>query len=126
MISRLVPSSLFCAALALVASPILAQAQDPAPAPAASNAASASPAPAPAPTPAATASAAADATASPSEGPTSYTMVAGDSLDSIAKKFDTSIHAIAKLNKIPKSKYRKLRAGTVLQIPPAKPEATAK
>ncbi len=53
-------------------------------------------------------------------------MVAGDSLDSIAKKFDTSIHAIAKLNKIPKSKYRKLRAGTVLQIPPAKPEATAK
>ena len=53
-------------------------------------------------------------------------MVAGDSLDSIAKKFDTSIHALAKLNKIPKSKYRKLRAGTVLQIPPAKSEPAAK
>jgi len=53
------------------------------------------------------------------ERPATYTMVSGDSLDSIAKKFDTSIHALAKLNKIPKSMYRKLRAGKVLQIPPA-------
>ena len=52
-------------------------------------------------------------------------MEAGDSLDSIAKKFDTSIHALAKLNHIEKSQYRKLRAGKVLQIPPAKVEAPA-
>jgi LysM repeat protein len=53
-------------------------------------------------------------------------MVAGDSLASIAKKFDTSIHALAKLNHIPKSMYRKLRAGKVLQIPPATSDTTSK
>lgn len=53
-------------------------------------------------------------------------MVAGDSLDSVAKKFDTSIRALAKLNKIPKGKYRKLKTGTVLQIPPTKSETTTK
>jgi LysM repeat protein len=52
-------------------------------------------------------------------------MVAGDTLDSIAHKFNTSIHALAKLNKIPKSEFRKLRAGKVLQIPPAKPDTTS-
>ena len=87
----------------------------------------AAPAPAPAPvaTPAPADTATAPAPAAPEERPTTYTMVAGDTLDSIAKKFDTSIHALAKLNKIPKSDYRKLRAGKVLQIPPAKPDTTA-
>jgi LysM repeat protein len=60
------------------------------------------------------------------ERPTTYTMVKGDSLDSVAKKFGTSIHALAKLNKIPKSMYRKLRAGKVLQIPPATSDTTTK
>ena len=94
----------------------------------AAPAAPASPAPVAAPAPAAT-PAPADTTttapATPEERSTTYTMVAGDTLDSIAKKFDTSIHALAKLNKIPKSEYRKLRAGKVLQIPPAKPDTTS-
>ncbi len=125
MISRLVSSSLSLALTAtLFASPVWAQATADA---TATNAPAAAPAPAPAATPA-PAPAAADTTApaAPAERPTSYTMEAGDSLDSIAHKFDTSIKELAKLNKIPKSKYRKLRAGTVLQIPPAKTEATAK
>ena len=120
-------------AFSLVATPIIAQAQTPAAAPADASSSSAAPAtpaapaPTPAPTPApatpAPVAAPADTTAdtSSTERPTTYTMVAGDSLDSIAKKFDTSIHALAKLNKIPHSEFRKLRAGKVLQIPPAKP-----
>jgi LysM repeat protein len=60
-------------------------------------------------------------TTAPGERPTTYTMVAGDTLDSIAHKFDTSIHALAALNHITKAQYKKLRAGKVLQIPPATP-----
>jgi nucleoid-associated protein YgaU len=86
-------------------------------APAETPAAPAAPAPAPA-APETPAAAPADTTAS-GDRPTTYTMAAGDSLDSIAKKFNTSIRALAALNKIPKSQYRKLRAGKVLQIPPA-------
>jgi LysM repeat protein len=117
-------------AFVLVAGPAFAQTNAPADAsatnaaPAATEpAAPAAPAPATAPAPADTT---ATAPAASTERPTSYTMVAGDSLDSVAKKFDTSIHALAKLNKIPKSKYKKLRTGTVLQIPPAKAETTTK
>jgi LysM repeat protein len=85
----------------------------------------AAPAPVPTPAPEAPAPAApsapapADTTTTSAERPSTYTLVTGDSLDSVAKKFNTSIHALAKLNKIPKSMYRKLRAGKVLQIPPA-------
>ena len=46
-------------------------------------------------------------------------MQTGDTLDSVAHKFNTSIHALAKLNHITKSQFKKLRAGRVLQIPPA-------
>jgi LysM repeat protein len=115
-------------AFALVAAPtFLSQAQTNAPAaPADTNAAPAAPAATPAPAPAAPADTNAAPAAAPTERPTTYTMVTGDSLDSVAKKFDTSIRALAKLNKIPKEKYRKLRAGTVLQIPPAKSDATTK
>ena len=123
-------------ALSLAVTPaLLASAQTTPAADASSNAASAAPTgpvtPAPAtpaapvapvPTPADTTTAPA---ATPEERPTTYTMVAGDSLDSIAHKFDTSIHALAKLNKIPKSEFRKLRPGKVLQIPPAKPDAAS-
>jgi LysM repeat protein len=127
MINRSLSSSVLCAlTFAFVAAPLLSNAQTPAaPADASSTNAAPAPAPTPAPAPAPT-PAPADTTATTTERPTTYTMVAGDSLDSIAKKFDTSIHALAKLNKIPKEKYRKLRAGTVLQIPPAKPETTTK
>jgi LysM repeat protein len=128
MINRTLSSSVLCAlAFTFFAAPLLSNAQTPAapadasstnaaPAPAPAPAAAPTPTPAPSPAPTDTSAAASSA---PTERPTTYTMVAGDSLDSIAKKFDTSIHALAKLNKIPKSKYRKLRAGTVLQIPPA-------
>jgi LysM repeat protein len=37
----------------------------------------------------------------------------------VAKKFGTSIKALAKLNNIDKSKYKKLQLGQVLKIPPA-------
>ncbi len=116
---------LLALALSFAVAPVLTQAQTPAPADSSSsNAAPAAPA-----TPAPAAPAPADTTATsatPETRPTTYTMVAGDSLDSIAKKFDTSIHALAKLNKIPKSDYRKLRAGKVLQIPPAKTDSATK
>jgi LysM repeat protein len=118
MINRLASTSLLLAlTVAFSTSSVLAQTPAASPAVDAPTNAPAAPAPTPAPAPAA-APAPADTTA-PAERPTSYTMVAGDSLDSVAKKFDTSIKALAKLNKIPKSKYRKLRAGTVLQVPPA-------
>jgi resuscitation-promoting factor RpfA len=125
MINRTLSSSVLCAlAFTFAAAPLLSNAQTPA-APADASSTNAAPAPTPAPAPAPADTTAASPSA-PTERPTTYTMVTGDSLDSIAKKFDTSIHALAKLNKIPKDKYRKLRAGTVLQIPPAKPDPTAK
>lgn len=130
-------------AFALVASPLLSQAQTPAaaladasssnaapaapaPEPAASTPPPAAPAPAVVPAPAAPADTNAPVATAPAERPTTYTMMKGDSLDSIAKKFGTSIHVLAKLNHIPKSMYRKLRAGKVLQIPPETSDTTTK
>jgi LysM repeat protein len=66
---------------------------------------------------------AASATA-PTERPATYTLVSGDTLDSIAKKFGTSIRALAKLNNIDKSQYKKLQPGQVIKIPPATPSST--
>src|ERR1700677_3851230 len=117
---------LICAG-ALVAAPMLSFADTAAPAPAPAAApATASPVAAPIDTttapaePATTTAPAAPATDTTStDRPTSYTMVKGDTLDSIAHKFDTSIKAIAALNKITKSQYKKLRPGKALQIPPA-------
>ena len=130
MTTRSSSTFLFALALSLATPALLSHAQTPsapdtssaAATPAATPAAApvAAPAPAPIVTPA-PAPAPADTTTS-TERPTSYTMEAGDTLDSIAKKFDTSIHALAKLNHIEKSQYKKLRAGKVLQIPPAKVE----
>jgi LysM repeat protein len=113
----------FAVAIALaINSPFLSRADsDATGAPAASTNATPTVPPAPAPaapvaTPVAPDTNAASASA---ERPSTYTMESGDTLDSVAKKFDTSIHALAKLNKIPHSMFRKLRAGKVLQIPPA-------
>ena len=119
MTTRLSSSSLLCAlAFALVASPLASRAQTAAPA--------TPPAPAaPAATPAPADTSAAPA-AAPVERPTTYTLAKGDTLASVAKKFDTSIHALVKLNNIPKSMYKKLQIGKVLQIPPATTDATAK
>jgi LysM repeat protein len=97
------------------AAPVTAPAQTPAPEAPAAPAAPAEPTTPPPAAPADTATTAAG------ERPTTYTMVAGDTLDSIAHKFNTSIHALAALNHITKSQYKKLRAGKVLQIPPATP-----
>jgi LysM repeat protein len=118
-------------AFALIAAPTsLSLAQAPAAAPAdasVTNAAPAAPAaPAAAPATVAPTDTNAPSATAPEERPATYTMVQGDSLDSIAKKFGTSIHALAKLNHIPKSMYRKLRAGKVQQIPPAPSDTTTK
>lgn len=135
MINRSLSSSLLCAlALSFTTAPVTSFAQTPAttiPAPTAAPTPVAPetpvvPANVPPPmtttqTPGAPAAPADTTPAATTERPTTYTMESGDSLDSIAKKFNTSIHALAKLNKIPKSEYRKLRAGKVLQIPPATP-----
>jgi len=130
MTTRFSSHSILCAlAFSLSFAPaFLAQAQPAAPADA-SSAAAAPAAPAPTPAPTAPAAPAADTTApsaTPDARPTSYTMVAGDSLASVAKKFDTSIHALVKLNNIPKAMYKKLPIGKVLQIPPATSTTTTK
>ena len=123
MTTRPSSSSILCAlAFGFIAAPLLSHAQAPAAAPADASSSNAAPAPAPA----APVDTNAPAATTPTERPTTYTMVTGDSLDSVAKKFDTSIHALAKLNKIPRSMYRKLRAGKVLQIPPATSDTTTK
>jgi LysM repeat protein len=107
--------------LALVAPSTLVFAADATAPDASTNSAPAPATPAPPVTTTAPVAAPADTTTAttPADRPTTYTMQAGDSLDSIAKKFDTSIRALAKLNKITHAQYKKLRAGRVLQIPPA-------
>jgi LysM repeat protein len=119
---------LFALAVSFTLAPaLLSRAQMSAPADASSsNAAPAAPAAPTAPETAAPADTNAPTSTAPEERPATYTMQQGDSLDSIAKKFDTSIHALAKLNHIPKSMYRKLRAGKVLQIPPAHTDSSSK
>jgi LysM repeat protein len=121
------PSIVCALAFALVVAPaFLARAQTAADA-SSSNAAPAAPAaPAATPAPAAPADTNAVPAPAPTERPATYTMAKGDSLDSVAKKFGTSIHALAKLNNIPKSMYRKLAIGKVLQIPPATSDTTTK
>lgn len=52
------------------------------------------------------------------ERPSTYTVVAGDSLWSIAHKFDTSIKALQKENNL--KPHALLHPGQVLKIPPAK------
>src|SRR5580658_8564566 len=84
-----------------------AEAQTDAPPLTNSPAPAATQAPAPAP---------ADTSSAPAERPATYTVVAGDSLWSIAHKFDTSIKKLKALNKL---KSNLLKPGQVLKIPPA-------
>src|SRR5271170_5449903 len=122
-------ASLICAALAFAAAPLLSLADttDTNAAPAAPTAPS-SPAPAdttpapsaapttpPAPTPPPPAPAPADT--GTTTNPTTYTVVHGDSLWSIAHKFGTTVVKLRKANKLAKGAL--LHPGQVLQIPPA-------
>jgi LysM repeat protein len=114
----------FVVAFALLVSPLLAFAQTPA-TPADTNAAPAAPAAPAATTPAAPAPAApADTTVPASERPATYTIAQGDSLWSIAHKYGTTVVALRKLNNLKKGAL--LHPGQVLQLPPAKADATAK
>jgi LysM repeat protein len=62
------------------------------------------------------------AIAGATERPATYTIVQGDTLWSIAHKYDTSIHALLKLNGL--KKHALLHIGQVIKIPPATPAAT--
>jgi len=77
-------------------------------------AAASTPAPAPAETPA----------ASNEPRPETYTIQAGDTLWSISHKYDTSIHALQKLNHL--KRHALLHIGQVIKLPPATSDATAK
>jgi LysM repeat protein len=68
-----------------------------------------------------------DAAINGGERPTTYTVVAGDTLWDLSHKFNTSIRAIKKLNKLKKDH---LKPGQVIKIPPvrtttAKPTASS-
>jgi len=66
----------------------------------------------------------APASETPADRPATYTIVQGDTLWSISHKFNTSIHALMKLNGL--KKHALLHIGQVIKIPPATTDATAK
>jgi nucleoid-associated protein YgaU len=128
------PSSPILCALAfsfVVATTFPVQAQTAAPADtSSSNAAPAAPAPATAAPAAAAAPVGAPAdtnaasSAAPEERPTSYTIVKGDSLWSIAHKYGTTVVKLRKLNKL--KMHALLHPGQVLQLPPVTSDTTTK
>jgi nucleoid-associated protein YgaU len=120
-------------AAAFVASPLVSPAQTPGPAPAdasSTNIAPAAPTPAPStpgtPTAPVATPAPADTTAAAptTERPSSYTIVQGDSLWTIAHKYGTTVVKLRKANKL--KKHALLHPGQVLQIPPATTDAATK
>jgi LysM repeat protein len=123
MTLRLSSSPIVCAlAFALAAAPAFpafAQTAAPADTSSSNTAPAAPPAPAPAPAPADTGTAAAA-----TERPSTYTIVSGDSLWSIAHKYGTTVVKLRKLNNLKKGAL--LHPGQVLQIPPATTDATTK
>ena len=119
MTTRHSSSSIVCAlAFALVASPLLARAQT------AADASSSNAAPAAILAPAAPADTNAPAATAPAERPTTYTLVKGDSLWSVAHKYGTTVVKLRKLNNLKKGAI--LQPGQVLQLPPATSDTTAK
>lgn len=55
----------------------------------------------------------------PTERPATYTVAAGDSLGSIAHKYECSVKSLMKLNNLTKKDVKRLKPGQVLKIPPA-------
>ncbi|HEX4139780.1 MAG TPA: LysM domain-containing protein [Candidatus Methylacidiphilales bacterium] len=108
-------SSIVVVTLSLAALPSLSFAQAtnapaaPAPAPVAPEAA---PAPAPAET------TAPDASTSPR--PATYTLQAGDTLESVGKQWGLTGRQLQKYNHFTNSQVRRLQIGTVIKVPPAK------
>jgi LysM repeat protein len=116
MTTRHTSPHILCAlAFALVASPLLARAQTATDA-SSSNAAPAAAA-APAPALVAPADTNAPAATAPAERPSTYTLVKGDSLWTVAHRFGTTVVKLRKLNNLKKGAI--LQPGQVLQIPPA-------
>jgi len=126
MTTRHSSSSIVCAlAFALVVTPTFVSRAQIATTPDASssNATPAAPAPPAATAPTAPDTNAASATA-PTERPTTYTIVSGDSLWAIGQKFDVSVAKLVKANNF-KNKHVLLHPGQVIKIPPAKSETKA-
>ena len=121
-------SSIMLCALAFAFAVIpafLVRAQAPAAAPAtAAPAAAPEPTAAPAPVAPADTNAAPAPAPAPEDRPSTYTVVAHDSLWKIAHQFGTTVVKLRKLNKLQKGAL--LHPGQVLQIPPATDDTTTK
>ncbi len=71
------------------------------------------PAPAPAPAPAA-------APEASGERPATYTLAAGDTLESVGKQWGLTGRQLQRYNHLTNRQVRRLQIGTVIKIPPAK------
>jgi LysM repeat protein len=105
-------SSTLALTLSLAAIPSLSFGQA---APAATPPAAPAPAPAPAATPA-PAPAAGDATAS---RPATYTLQAGDTLESVGKQWGLTGRQLQKYNHFTNAQVKRLQIGQVIKVPPA-------
>jgi LysM repeat protein len=105
--------------LSLAALPTLsfAQASSAPTAPAATPPATPAPAPAAAPAPA---PATTEAPAS-TERPATYTLAAGDTLESVGKQWGLTGRQLQKYNKFTNKQVKRLQIGQVIKIPPATP-----
>jgi len=123
MTTRYSSLSILCAlAFTFIVSPLLARAQIAALADASSS--NAAPTALAAPAMAVPADTNAPAAAAPTERPSTYTIVSGDSLWTIAHKFGTTVVKLRKLNNLKKGAL--LHPGQVLQIPPTTSDTTSK
>jgi LysM repeat protein len=116
---------LWAIALSFLASPLFLSRADSDTNSAPSAATNAAPTPStPAMTPSPSDTNSAPASPSSTERPTTYTVTSGDSLWTIAHKFDTTVVKMRKANNLKKGAL--LHPGQVLQIPPAKDDSSAK
>jgi hypothetical protein len=108
MIHRLLPTFVLSFSL-IVPSLAFAQATNMAPA--------AAPPPAPPPAPAPAPAAAPEASG---ERPATYTLAAGDTLESVGKQWGLTGRQLQRYNHLTNRQVRRLQIGTVIKIPPAK------